>query len=198
MSNRRFSWQSSSRRLPYLVDASLSLFAYIEEGHCHSKGDRNELPKYLRTPIVRFGSILMAKSVTASNIFHHSPERKLNGSSCERASHFYDLHFYVLTDLDWQYHAYVCVRARACVRVCVRVCVCVRSSAYCFEMFFLIEERDRVQLKYCEEKSFQFWRFSFALLFSSVSERIECRSNLSVSPIPHGFFNPCFISCPDS
>jgi len=107
MSNRRFPGDNRppARRLPYLV----SLFAYIEGGHCHSKGDRNELPKYLRSPIARFGSILMVKSVTASNIFHHSPERKLNGSSCEELARFLRS-----TDLD------VCVCARGCASAHLR------------------------------------------------------------------------------
>lgn len=107
--------QSPSRADTFLFLLSVfSPFSYIGGSYCHSRDGRNELPKYLRAPVVRDRNPYQRTNPWQFfHIFHHSWE-EIKVSVCKRLRRISRpaCEIYVLIDLDRCFvHVYICKHA---------------------------------------------------------------------------------------
>lgn len=83
------------------------LRSYIGGRYCHSKGDQNELPKYLRYFSRATGIYIDGTNPWQFHtIFHHS-WNEIKGFNCERLRRIFRYEIYVLIDLDRYFPAHV-------------------------------------------------------------------------------------------
>jgi len=107
---------------------------YIGDGYCHSKGGRNELPKYLRAAVAWKRNLYWRTNPRHFlHIFHHSWE-KIKVSACKRLRQISRLacEIYVLIDLN-----------RCFVYMCIRVYMPIFETLFLIKILWELEKREQ-------------------------------------------------------